>query len=158
MADIDHYAPFDRVRFLTLRTHTDARRSLTAVTGGQEIPFVIVQAYTLYACTPFVPLGGGHAHRELMQVIIPVAGSCRVTLYDGHSEIPTRLDDQTKGLYLPPMVWAEIGDCSPDFVGLVLASGPNREEEYIRSRQELVDWVVAQGPFYQGALHGERVH
>lgn len=45
------------------------------------------------------------------------------------------------GLYVPPMMWRELYDFSPDSVCLVLASDQYDEEDYYRDYQEFIDAV-----------------
>ena len=52
------------------------------------------------------------------------------------AEIEVRLDDPAIGLTLPPMVWHEMSDFSPDCVLMVLASAAYDEADYIRDYAE----------------------
>ena len=49
-----------------------------------------------------------------------------------------RLDDPATGLTLPPMVWHEMKDFSPDCVLMVLADAAYDEADYIRDYGEFL--------------------
>src|SRR5271157_5318050 len=81
--------------------------SITPVEGGKDIPFAIARVYYLYD----VPGGesrGGHAHRELEQLVIAASGSFDVVLDDGRTQRRFSLNRSYYGLYIPRMVWREM--------------------------------------------------
>ena len=93
------------------------------------MPFDIRRVYCLYD----VPGGaerGGHAHRELQQVIIAMSGSFDVVLDDGRISQRFHLNRSYAGLYVPSMVWREIDNFSSGSVCMVLASEPYEEDDY----------------------------
>ena len=67
---------------LTLPKNHQMNGNLTSITNSQEVPFDIKRIYYLYD----VPGGnsrGGHAHKDLYQIMIALSGSFSVTLDDG---------------------------------------------------------------------------
>ena len=54
----------------------DLRGDLTFVEGGNHIPFNIARVYYLYN-VPVDSDRGGHAHRELEQIVFALSGSFR---------------------------------------------------------------------------------
>ena len=109
--------------------------NLTFVEGSRHIPFDIARVYYLYD----VPGGarrGGHAHRELEQLIIATSGSFEVVLDDGTDTRTVMLRRSHVGLYIPPMIWRELVDFSYGSVCLVLASAPYDEDDYYRDYDE----------------------
>ena len=97
--------------------------------GG--IPFDPVRVYYLYD-VPDTAERGGHAHRELQQVIVAVSGSFKVVLSDGTEEKVVVLRKPTEGLLLPPGLWRTLEDFSGGAICLVLASHEFDEGDYIR--------------------------
>ncbi len=87
-------------RIIELPKITDARGNLTFIESGRHIPFEIRRTYYLYD----VPGGSSraaHAHRELHQLMIAMAGSFDVTLDDGHEKKKFHLNRSYYGLYIP---------------------------------------------------------
>jgi dTDP-4-dehydrorhamnose 3,5-epimerase-like enzyme len=113
----------------------DPRGNLTFVEGGNHVDFDIKRVYYLYD----VPGGaerGGHAHRELKQVIIAMSGSFDVVLDDGHVSQRFHLNRSYMGLYIPSMVWRELDNFSSGAVCMVLASEVYDEGDYYRDYDE----------------------
>ena len=115
----------------------DRRGSLTAICNHNHIPFDIVRTYYLYD----VPGGesrGGHAHRDLQQLIVSAMGAFDVVLDDGVEQKTIRLDRAYYGLYVPNLIWRELINFSSGANCLVLASLEYSEEEYIRDHTEFL--------------------
>lgn len=115
----------------------DERGSLVAVEGLSSIPFAIQRVYYLFGMQQGASRGS-HAHRALQQVIVPVAGRCRMVLDDGRQRESVCMGSPTKGLLVGPMVWREVHDVSADCVLLVLASAHYDSADYIRTYEEFL--------------------
>ena len=63
----------------------DPRGDLTFVEGGNHIPFDIARVYYLYN-VPVDAERGGHAHRELEQIVFALSGSFRMKIDDGDTK------------------------------------------------------------------------
>ncbi len=113
----------------------DPRGNLTFIEGLGHVPFDIKRIYYLYD----VPGGaerGGHAHKNLHQVIIAISGSFDITISDGTSSKKFHLNRSYFGLYLCPMMWRELDNFSSGSVCLVLASEVYSESDYLRSFEQ----------------------
>ena len=89
----------------------DPRGNLTVVEAGEQVPFNIERVYYLYD----IPGGaerGGHAHKELQQLIVAMSGSFDVILDDGYREERVHLNRSHYGLYVGEMVWREMDNFS----------------------------------------------
>ena len=75
---------------------------------------------------------GGHAHRELQQLLVAMSGSFDVVLDDGRERKRYHLNRSYFGLYIAPMVWRNLDNFSSGSVCLVLASAPYDESDYYR--------------------------
>lgn len=109
----------------------DSRGNLTVVESNRHIPFSIKRIYFLHNI-PAQVCRGGHAHRDLHQLIIPVAGSFDVLLDDGKSHKHYSLNNASEGLYICPMIWRKLLNFSDNAVCLVLASELYDEADYFR--------------------------
>ena len=122
-------------KIIELPKIADPRGNLTFVENGNHIPFDISRVYYLYD----VPGGserGGHAHKELSQLIIAMSGSFDVVLNDGHEEKRFHLNRSYYGLYVCPMIWRELDNFSSGSVCMVLASNLYEEDDYYRDYNE----------------------
>ncbi len=129
-------------KLISLPKIPDHRGNLTFVEGMNHIPFEIARVYFLYD----VPAGaerGGHAHKELRQLMIAISGSFDVVIDDGHDKERFRLDRPFQGLLIPTMVWRELDNFSSGSVCLVLASHPYDEADYFRDYQDFLHAVRA---------------
>jgi dTDP-4-dehydrorhamnose 3,5-epimerase-like enzyme len=111
------------------RVHDE--RGLLAVIEGDSIPFEIKRVYYLYD-VPSDAFRGGHAHKNLQQLIIPLSGSFDVHIKDGEQTKVITLNKPHKGLLIVPGIWREIDNFSSGCVCLVLASAEYDESDYIR--------------------------
>jgi dTDP-4-dehydrorhamnose 3,5-epimerase-like enzyme len=99
------------------------------------IPFSIKRVYHLYD-VPFNGERGGHAHKDLFQVLIALNGSFELLLDDGSNTKKILLDSPNIGLYIPNGIWREMNNFSKNSVCLVLASEDYDENDYIRNYQD----------------------
>jgi dTDP-4-dehydrorhamnose 3,5-epimerase-like enzyme len=109
--------------------------NLTFIEGGDHIPFEIARVYYLYD-VPGGATRGGHAHRELQQLIVATSGSLEVVIDDGSRRRGVKLNRSYVGLYMPTMIWRELVDFSSGSVCMVLASDHYDEADYIRDYDE----------------------
>ncbi len=128
-------------RLVQLPKISDPRGNLTFVEGQRHVPFEIRRVYYLYD----VPGGaerGGHAHRELHQLIIAISGSFDLLLDDGRRKRRQNLNRSYVGLYVCPMIWREIDNFSSGAVCLVLASHLYDPADYYRDYSEFLNAIA----------------
>ena len=119
--------------------HSDRKGNISVVENSKDVPFDVKRTYYLYD----VPGGesrGGHAHRELRQLIVAASGSFTVTLDDGNVKRTFTLNRPYQGLYIVPGIWRTLDDFSSGAVCLVLASQGYDEADYIRDYQEFLKY------------------
>jgi len=119
---------------------TDPRGDLTFVEGCNHVPFDIARVYFLYN-VPVDAERGGHAHRELRQVIFALSGSFRVSVDNGQTREEYWLRDPRKGILVERMIWREMDAFSQGAVCMVLASHPYDEGDYIRDHSTFLKEV-----------------
>ena len=105
--------------------------NITPVEGGVDVPFPIDRVYYLYD-VPGGAVRGGHAHKELQQLVVAPMGAFDIVLDDGTNRRTVRLDRAYVGLYLPSMIWRELVNFSSGGICMVLASHAYDEADYIR--------------------------
>ena len=119
---------------------TDYRGNLSFIEENRQIPFKIKRVYYLYD----VPSGatrGGHAHKNLQQLVIALSGSFDIILDDGVQRRKFFLNRPHYGLYIPPKVWRELENFSSNSVALSLVSEVYDESDYIRNYDSFKTWV-----------------
>lgn len=125
------------VNIIDLPMLGDDRGQLVAIEENKQVPFDIKRIYYIYGTEQGVTRGF-HAHKELNQVAICVSGSCKMLLDDGENKSTILLDNASKGVGIPPMIWHEMHDFSDDCVLLVLASEHYDESDYIRDYKTFI--------------------
>ena len=124
---------------ISLECHSTEVGDLVVGSQGTGIGFVPKRVYYLYDI-PAASERGGHAHKELQQVIVALAGAFDVVLFDGKHERVIRLNQPDEGLRLPSGLWRELKGFSGGAICLVLASSGYEEGDYIRDQAEFLDW------------------
>ena len=111
--------------------------NITALNNSADLPFDVRRVYYLYDI-PGGELRGGHAHKELQQMIIAVSGSFDITLDDGLNKKTVSLNRSYFGLHVIPGIWRDLSNFSSGAVCLVLASHKYDENDYIRDYNEFL--------------------
>lgn len=129
----------DDCRILDFPRITSRQGSLTPLEAINSVPFDIARLFYIYD----VPGGasrGGHAHRDVEQVIVSIMSSFDVVLDDGTNRRTVTLNRAYYGLYVPKQIWAELVNFSSGAVCLVLASGLYSEEDYFRKYDDYLQF------------------
>jgi hypothetical protein len=127
---------YDCVIFPLSKIHNRAG-NITIVDGQKDIPFDVQRIYYLYD----IPSGanrGGHAHKELYQLIVASSGSFNVLLDDGQNKKIVTLNRPDYGVLVVPGIWRELFEFSSGAICLVLASHKYNKNDYIRDYDQFV--------------------
>ena len=124
--------------------HGDDRGQLVALEEFKDVPFRIRRVYYMYDTAESV-VRGGHAHKNLKQILICIHGSCKIRLDNGKEKKVIPLERPYEGLYVSSAMWREMYDFSPDAVLMVLASELYDETDYIRNYDEFLRYIQAHG-------------
>lgn len=115
--------------------------NIALVESEKMLPFSIKRIYYLYD----IPAGknrGGHAHRELRQLLVAASGSFLVELFDGVEKKDAFLNRPDIGLLIPPGIWRELINFSSGAVCLVLASDLYYENDYFYDQKSFLDFKL----------------
>lgn len=129
---------YDCIILPLIKIHNRAG-NITIVEGKKNVPFDVKRIYYLYD----IPGGedrGGHAHKELYQLIIAASGSFDVLLDDGQNKKIVTLNRPDYGLMIVPGIWRELFEFSSGAICLVLSSHKYDADDYIRVYDEFVDF------------------
>ena len=121
------------------RHHSQRKGDISVVENSITVPFDTKRVYYLYD----VPGGmdrGGHAHKELKQLIVAASGCFTVELDDGSVKRSVVLNRPYQGLYVVPGIWRVLKDFSSGSVCLVLASEKYDPQDYIRDYDEFIEF------------------
>jgi len=113
--------------------------NITIVEGQKNVPFDVKRIYYLYDI-PGGEARGGHAHKELYQMIVAASGSFDVLLDDGQNKKIVTLNRPDYGLMVVPGIWRELMEFSSGAICLVLASLIFDEADYIRDYNNFKKW------------------
>ncbi len=108
----------------------DEKGLLVAIENSVQIPFDIKRVFYIYNTQPNV-VRGCHANRKSQFVLMPVRGSCKVTIKTLHDAVDIELRKPNTGLWVDRLVWKEMHSFSDDAVLLILSSELYDKNEYI---------------------------
>lgn len=115
------------------------RGALSLVEECHEIPFPIKRVYWTYD-VPGGECRGGHAHKQLYQLLVAMSGSFKVVLDNGTQTKEVLLNHPWEGLLITPGVWRVLEDFSSGAVCMVLASDYFDEDDYIREYPKFLEY------------------
>lgn len=140
-----HVPHVDDCRVVSLRSVLDYRGAISFVESGVDFDFPVKRVYWTYD-VPAQASRAGHAHRQLLQLYVAVAGSFEVFLDDGLHQRTVPLGHPDKGLLIVPGIWREVHHFSNHACLLSLASEHYDENDYIRLHTVFRQWVAAGRP------------
>ena len=144
---MEKYSVFDCSIIELDKHHSDRQGNLTVVQNGGSadsptgtLPFNVKRVYYLYD----VPGGesrGGHAHKELYQLVVAMSGSFTVTLDNGWERKTILLNHPWQGLLIKPGLWRTLDDFSSGAVCMVIASELFDIDDYIYEYEDFIKYV-----------------
>lgn len=120
----------------------DSRGSISVIEKN-TIPFDIKRVYYLYD-VPSDSYRGGHAHKNQIELLVPVSGSFDVMMDNGLKKEVVTLNKPNIGLLIKQKTWRELQNFSSGSVCLVLASDIFCEDDYIRDYNEFQEFINSQ--------------
>lgn len=112
---------------------------ISFIEGVSHIPVEIKRVFWTYF-TPQNVARGGHAHKELTQIVFALAGRIQFQIETKQGKkMEIELSEPNQGIYLPPGTWSDI-HFSHSAVLLCLASEHYIESDYIRNYDEFLNY------------------
>ncbi|WP_278820326.1 sugar 3,4-ketoisomerase [Hoylesella nanceiensis] len=127
-------------KIIELPRITDPRGNLTVAEANKNIPFDIKRVYWLYD-VPGGECRGGHAHKQIKEILIAVSGSFHVTLDNGKEKQTFLLNHPYQGLLIDTKIWRTLDDFSSGAVCVVLASDFYDENDYIYDYNDFLQYI-----------------
>lgn len=119
-------------RLIELPVVPDESGNLGFIQSPGVCPFEIKRVFYMYDL-PVDSKRGGHSHLKEEQLIVSLAGSFAVNIFDGVETRSYLLDSREKALYVPAHLWRTLDRFTENSVCLVLSSTEFSENDYIRS-------------------------
>lgn len=117
-------------RPIKMQYYPDSVSVLRVAESGNELPFVSQRMFVVHV--EAAAERGRHGHKRCYQALFCVAGSCDVTVDDGKRRKKIPLSNPSRGLLIPPGIWAEQHYLSAGTILLVLCDRLYDENDYIR--------------------------
>lgn len=127
-------------KIIELPRITDPRGNLTVAEANKNIPFDIKRVYWLYD-VPGGECRGGHAHKQIKEILIAVSGSFHVTLDNGKEKQTFLLNHPYQGLLIDTKTWRTLDDFSSGAVCVVLASDFYDKNDYIYDYNDFLQYI-----------------
>lgn len=121
------------------RHHSQRKGDICVVENGNTVPFDVNRVYYLYD-VPGGATRGGHAHKNLYQLIVAASGCFTVNLDDGTNKKSVTLNRPYQGLLVKPGIWRTLDNFSSGSVCMVLASEKYDPEDYIRDYNDFLKY------------------
>jgi len=120
---------------IKINTIAEPLGNLSFLESNLSIPFAIQRVYYITSI-PAHARRGGHAHKEVAEIVIAIRGAFTIDLENQQGEMSSfRLNSPEEGLLVPPLCWRILRDYVEDSACLVLASGLYDENEYLRDHE-----------------------
>ena len=128
------------LKIIELPKIIDRRGNLSFFESSNHIPFEIKRTYWIYD-VPGGETRGGHAYKELQEIVIALSGSFDVHVESRNGVEVFQLNRSYNALYLPPGTWRSLQNFSTNAVCLVAASAAYDESDYIRDYQQFKSFI-----------------
>ena len=128
------------VKIIELPKIIDRRGNLSFFESSNHVPFEIKRTYWIYD-VPGGETRGGHAYKELQEIVIALSGSFDVHVESNNGVEVFSLNRSYNALYLPPGTWRSLQNFSTNAVCLVAASAAYDENDYIRDYQQFKSFI-----------------
>ncbi len=125
----------DDVKKFTLKTFTEPDGKLIPIEFDKDISFDVKRMFYVYDVHDQNDRGK-HSHHKTKQILIAVSGGVTVVCDDGKERRNYVLNEPSRALYIPELIWDEQIYQSEDSVLLVLSNTNYEPDDYIEDYDE----------------------
>jgi|TARA_B100000287_G_scaffold206024_1_gene194340 dTDP-4-dehydrorhamnose 3,5-epimerase-like enzyme len=123
------------VKEFNLKSFIEPDGKLTPIELDRDIPFEVKRMFYVYDVHDQNDRGK-HSHHKTKQILIAVSGGVTVVCDDGKERRNYVLNEPSRALYIPEMIWDEQIYQSEDSVLLVLSNTNYEPDDYIEDYDE----------------------
>lgn len=127
-----HPTSIQDCKLIEISNFSDKRGSISFLEGEVHIPFPIKRIFYIYDVSPNESRGF-HAHKETFQFFVCLSGSFCLKLNDGKKTQDHILNKPNEGILIPPLIWTELNNFTPNTICLGISSNKYQPDEYIDS-------------------------
>ncbi len=122
-----------KINIIRITSNKDHRGILSAIEQQTDVPFNIRRIFYLHNIKGN---RGGHALKNTDELLIALAGSFKIKLFDGKTSKIFVMNSPSKGLFIPRLVFLDMYDFTENAVCLVLTNRKYNTNEYLRTHDE----------------------
>ena len=126
------------LKFLDLDINCDNRGDLIAIEFEKHFNISIRRSFLVYGNSNTIR--GNHAHKECNQFLCCLNGSCEIRCDDGLNSYSQILDNPSKVIKIPNMIWSTQKYISDNTIILVFCDLDYCEKDYIRNYKKYLSY------------------
>lgn len=119
---------------------TEDKGTLSFFEGMKDFPFDIKRIYYIYGVGADV-VRGGHAHKELKQILFCPYGKIILEMDDGKNKKDIVLDEPSKAIVILKPVWRNVHWMQDNSVLCAAVSDYYDENDYIRDYSDFKEYI-----------------
>jgi len=126
--------------FVDIPQIVDERGCLSFIEFEKAAGFLVKRCYWIYN----IPKGatrGGHAHKNLSQLLVALRGSLDIEIDNGKEKRILTLDDPRRGLVIKGVIWRDIRNFKDEPIMVAFVSDNYEESDYIRNYEDFLRYV-----------------
>lgn len=125
---------------IKIRTNSTLGEGELSFFEKEDVGFEMKRFYYIHGVPKSIKRGG-HAHKNLQQLLFCPYGAVKIVLNDGKEKVVEILDSPTTGLIIQPGIWREMYWLLENSVLCVAASEEYDEQDYIRNYEDFISWT-----------------
>ena len=129
----------ENIKIVKIPEFIDKNGTLIKVESNIETSFAIKRFFQIYASKG--DIRGYHAHIKYFQFMFCSQGKIKLVCDDGVNNKEIILDEPSKGIIVPPLIWCHQQYLDQKNILTVLSDGEYNENEYVRDYDEFLELI-----------------